>query len=258
MTRSHLYAGFKFAGKLQSVEMQRRLQAGLVAMVPSQKLLTVGCGYGEELKQLLGGLKLDDPDVDVTAIDIADVRGSLQSYGYARQLGERFRYGQLDLIGLEQLSEFGNFDIIQCGFVLHDISWSFKDKAISSLGRAVHAGGYQIISDIFVATGVDKRSEATLIYDRFLREADASRRAGTLSDEGWNELVGDGESPGLRRSKREAVAGDRDFFDTLPDMLERAKRCELQVCRVIENPVNDRLAVVLMRWPGPISNGSRG
>lgn len=247
MTESHLYPGFRFAGALPSVLRQRRIQAQMLRALSPRRLLVVGCAQGDELSELLSEINLDNADFTVTATDLCDVEEVLRSHDYAISLGPRLHWMQLDLLEAERVSGYGDFDVVQCGFVLHDIRPEMKDRALALMSRAVKTGGHLIISEICLKEGSDPASEAIEIYDVFLREADEARRKGLLQPHEWGLLVGDGESPGLLRTKREAMDGDRDFFETRSELIRRIQRAALEMSETVVNEMNSRLTVLLLR-----------
>ncbi len=247
MTESHLYPGFRFAGALPSVLKQRRIQAQMLRALCPRQLLVVGCAQGDELSDLLSEINLDNADLTVTATDVCDVEEVLRSHRYAISLGARLHWMQLDLLEAERVSGYGSFDVVQCGFVLHDICPETKDRALEVMSGAVKPGGHLIISEICLKEGSDPASEAIEIYDVFLKEADEARRTNLLQPHEWSRLVGDGESPGLLRTKREAMEGERDFFETRSELIRRAERAALEVRETVVNEVNPRLTVLLLR-----------
>lgn len=247
MSDSQLYTGFRYAGSLPSIRCQRQVQAHVLSSLAPRSILVIGCAYGDELRQLISRVDIEDPRLTVTATDLCDVEAELREHQFARDLGSRLRWARINLLDSEQLPGYGHFDLVQCGFVLHDIPWELKDRAMEILAGAPHRRGHVLISEIFVVGSSGYASQVTEIYDGFLREAHASLTSGALEEHCWRLLVGDGQSPGLLRSKEQAVCGSRDFFETLPSLLGRAKGCSLKERRVIRNKVNDRLAVALLR-----------
>jgi 2-polyprenyl-3-methyl-5-hydroxy-6-metoxy-1,4-benzoquinol methylase len=242
---SHLYHGFQFVGVLRSIRGQRRIQAAIIRGLRVERLLVIGCGYGDELAVLLGRLNLQDPFVRVNAIDLAPTGESVKSKDFARRLGSRFEFATLDLMDLAGLQGYGQFDVAQCGFVLHEIPYSLKEQALKILSASVRPRGHVIISDIFNSDTGSYTSEVAKIYDAFLREANCALSQGALQQHEWRSLLGDGSCPGLLLSKAEAVAGSRDYFETLACMVGRAARNGLDVCRIVSNPFNPWLYVIV-------------
>lgn len=244
---SHLYRGFRFAGFLPSVHTQREIQGRLLFDLRPQRLLVVGCAYGDELAQLLSAIDYQNSSLNVTAIDLAPVEEELRSQDFASVLGSRLQWMRVGLLDTVRVPKYGRFDIVQCGFVLHDIDYRYKDRAMFVLSKAVRPGGHVIISDIFLSCAIQNELETCSIYDFFLSEADSARRNGRLRENEWRLLVGDGKLPGLLRSKDEALQGTRDFFDTPSELKDRATKAGLEVVRMVTNSVNSRLRVMVMR-----------
>jgi hypothetical protein len=199
------------------------------------------------MADILSGVDIRDPKVTVNAIDLCDVEEELRAQDIARVLGERLRWNQLNLLDARELPEYGDFDVVQCGFVLHDIPWDLKDRAMMILLEALQPRGHLVISEIAARPDRNYVSEMSEIYDAFVAEAITSRESGSLNPDSWQLLVGDGVTPGLLRSKADAIEGGRDFFDTLPRLVERAENAGLRACNIIENGKNDRLAVTVFR-----------
>lgn len=249
MAKSHLYHGFRFAGILDSIQLQRKLQAKMLEYLRPVRLFVVGCAYGDELAELLSEIDRQATDLTITTIDLAAVEDTLRSHEFAMLLGPRLQWMQRNLMDASDIPGYGQFDVVQCSFVLHDVDYQQKDQAMRMLSRAVRPGGHLIVSDIFLSGTVEDRSEIRSIYDAFLSEADDACRTGQLQNYEWRLLVGDGLIPGLLRARNEAIQGIRDFFETPARLIGRATRAGLRVCQVEPNPLNRRLRVMLMRRP---------
>ena len=246
---SHLYPGFKHAGALESVQAQRILQGGILWRLAPRKLLIVGSGYGEELNEFLGFQRSTDVCGDLSIIDLADVRSELTLQPHVVRLNSKISFRQLDLLQADELDGFGAFDIIQCGFVLHDIAPHEKDRAFENLANAIAPGGHVLVSDIFVESPGDV-GEISGIYDRFIHEGEVALREGRLCDHEFQALVGDGIAMGLKRSRKESVRGERDSFEPLGVLLERARRAGLALVDLTPNPLNKHLFVLLFAHGG--------
>lgn len=242
----YLYHGFQFVGALRSIRSQRQIQAAIIRALRIGRLLVIGCGYGDELAALLGRLNLQNPSLWVNAVDLAPTGESLKSKNFAKRLGSRFEFATLDLMDLAGLQGYGQFDVAQCGFVLHDIPYPLKEQALKILSRSVRPGGHVIISDIFNSDKQSYTSDVANVYNTFLREANCALDEGALQQHEWRSLLGDGTCRGLLLTKAEAVAGFRDYFETLASMVDRAARNDLDVCRVESNPLNPWLNVIVM------------
>jgi len=249
MSHSHLYQGFRFASVLPSIRAQREIQRKILHILRIKTLLVLGCAFGDELAQLLEGITYMSSDISVTAIDLASVEDALRAHTFAKVLGPHLKWRSLDLLDAAQLPEYGEFDVVQCGFVLHDVPYDDKDRAMAVLSGAIRPGGHLIISDMFISDKQDRLTEACNIYDAFLSEASSARNSGLLGAEEYRPLVGDGVQPGLHRSKKEATEGMRDFFDSLESLIDRFRKAGLHICRIEPNPINSSLSVILAVRP---------
>jgi hypothetical protein len=249
----HLYPGFHHAGALLSVNAQRAMQAAIVEKIAPRKMLVVGSGYGEELDTLLAS-PIGAHWSEIVVIDLANVRNELANRPNITRLGQRLSFRQLDLLKATELEDFGTFDFVQCSFVLHDIEPREKDLAFRMLAHATCSGGHILISDIF--TNSINPAEAQEIYDCFIKEASIAVANGLLHNDEFEALVGDGSCVGLKRSRAEAVLGERDFFEPLEVSIERARRAGLILVDVVTNPQNKRLFILLFRQECEFGNGA--
>jgi SAM-dependent methyltransferase len=211
------------------------------------RVLAVGCAYGHELDLALSRLDLADSRVAVTAIDVAEVERDLRACKFAKRLGERLHWRRLDLLDCHLLEDYGAFDVVQCGFVLHDIKPAAKERALATLARALRPGGFFVLSDFFICGEDNAAAQTDEIYQQILDEALDSFKDGRLESSELAMLLGDGLGPGLLSTKEEAFRGHRDFFDSVPRMLDRAARSGLECLRVVRNPLNQWLAILVMR-----------
>ena len=253
-SQSHLYEGFRFAGALESVAEQRTAQAHILSNCTCTSVLVVGGGFGEETDVLMSAINKAGNPPNLTVIDLADVSAELRSQPFLRQLGPRLRFSQIDLLDAPDLPGYGGFDLVQCGFVLHDFAPCTKDAAVATLAGSVRPGGHVLISDICVRLSAGTE-EVDGVYSRFLEEAWSALNEGRLTEGGYSALVGDGIREGLERSRRDAFLGERDHFEDCHDVVRRALRAGLELVRVNRNSVNERLFVFLFRRPVSATNG---
>lgn len=241
---SHLYAGFRYAGALASIQAQRDFQRQILVAIPGEDLFIVGCAYGQEAQHLISGTSRW---TKIVAIDLADVGPYLVHQPALSARNSGMRWFNCDLLDSSRLPGYGAFDAVQCGFVLHDIPPTAKERAMFCLAEAVHSEGYVIISDIFIRSENDRSSSAEVVYDAFLHEASTALRSNRLNYSQWHELVGDGVAPGLLRSRQDALEGYRDHFESIDYMMARAARVGLNLEHVFSNPVNEHLHVLVFR-----------
>ncbi len=241
---SHLYSGFRYAGALASIKEQRHIQGRLLARLPMERLLVIGIAFGEEANVLVSHQPQRRERLRVTAIDLVDVGAQVNVQPHLLRLPRPVEFHRLDLLNASCLDDYGTFDVVQCGFVAHDIPPLLKDRAVLSLANAVGWNGLILISDIFVRSQRNP-AEVAAIYDGFIEEAKAALRARRLSREAFDELVGDGDRRGLAASRRDAMAGDRDFFEEPHALIARAQRANLTLIDAVPNPQNASLFVFL-------------
>jgi SAM-dependent methyltransferase len=238
---------------LASVAEQRRIESsilsGITADHRSNVLLSVGCAFGDELNDLLLGEPLKRRRLDITAIDLSPVGDEIFAQPFVSQPNIHLEWHQLNIFDLPLLNKYGSFDVAQVGFVLHDIDCSDKEKAFKLLAQALRPYGQLILSDIFSdcrrAERHDPlRRQVEHIYDRFLEEANQALRVGDLNEEEWLSLVGDGRTPGLKATRKEAIAGSRDFFESVEETSERLGNAGFVEVQVVTNPINSYLSVL--------------
>lgn len=257
ISQTHLYRGFRHVGLLPSIMFQRQAQKKSIKESCHQDnkitMLFIGCGYGEELDALLSGHESNAMVSNIIAIDIAPVESYLLDQPFVTQKNLALIWRQLNLFNIHENPEFGHFDLVQCGFVLHDIEFSNKQSAFDIIGKAVRPGGRVIVSDIYVSESAlhqdalddSYMQEVGCIYDRFLNEVQQVFKAGCLLEEDMNELLGNGQTPGLLKTSKDAMDGKRDFFDSIAQTVARMRQSGLEVDEIICNPHNDKLAVLL-------------
>jgi hypothetical protein len=198
------------------------------------------------LEQILTGIDLENPEFTMTAIDIADVEDEIRLRKFATTLGSRFILRRL---ALHESDRLGAFDVVQCGFVLHDMSPATKDAALATLAKAVSPGGYLIVSDFFLLEIRDVPSQKRELYTCVIEEAEHALRVGHLGQAEFQILLGDGRGPGLLATRAEAICEERDFFDTVSLMQERAARFGFQLVQTHHNALNRWLTILVMQRP---------
>jgi 2-polyprenyl-3-methyl-5-hydroxy-6-metoxy-1,4-benzoquinol methylase len=251
MMQSHLYPGFQFAGRLQTIEYQRIIQKIIIRHFNPHDVLSIGCAQGDELEMLFDNENLAINDYNITAIDLYNVEKELCSKKFVRSLGSRFFWQQMDLLECDILHDYGQYDMVQCGFVLHDIPYELKDLALYILKRAVTSEGYIIVSDFFLTSANKYKAQISSLYEKFIHEAQQVQKRGSLSPWSYHQLVGDSTTPGIYRTKQDALHGDRDFLDDLSSFIKRVERMQLEICSIYSNPICPQAKVILLK---PIQN----
>ena len=240
---SYLYPGFRAVVYLPTIQRQRRLQAHILAGLPIRSVVFAGCGFGDEMACLLeNGLP---SATDVVAIDIADVGVEVRASVDGIRAVSFF---ECDLLDLEELPGTDTFDLVQAGFVFHDLTDEEKDEGFGVAARMLNAGGYLLVSDFYPT-----RLSPEDLYRPFVEEADEEARAGRMPWSARAEFLGNGETPGLLRTIVEAEAGDRDFFDCPVAAVARAQRYGLRLVQMRINDLNHTLRVLLFqKLPEPL------
>lgn len=206
---THLYPGFRYAGALASIREQRECQRNVLQGLSGTSLLIIGCAYGEEANRIVGNASRW---TSVSTVDLADVTATVIRQPGLMELGRRLRCWQKDLLDIQTIEGYGHFDVAQCGFLYHDIRFEEKQEAMRKLAGAVSPDGHMILSEIFCPGDHSEVSDTVRVYDSFLSEAAAARDKQRLTSTEFTELVGNGETPGLLRSRSEAAEGGRDYF----------------------------------------------
>ena len=187
----------------------------------NRSFLSIGTAYGDELDFFAREGVLDCWS-QVVGIDIvADVCSEVLSQPNLLRLRDRLTFSHHNLQRLPP--PFGEcyWDCIQCGFVLEDIEYCDKQAAYDRLFLSLRNGGNLIISEMLIhnqkcsdETDEIRQLNISKLYDFFLTEADECLARGELNDEQYHLLRGNGSGPGLLLTKRMAVDGNRDYFET--------------------------------------------
>ena len=247
MSHSHLYQGFQYAGKLQSIEYQRMVQKNIILTIRPCNILSVGCAQGDEIETILNNESIKTTCCNVTAIDIANVWSELSSKKIVKTIGKRFSWQLMDLLECNNLHDYGQYDVVQCGFVLHDIPYELKNIALYKLSKAVAHRGYLIVSDFFFTYVRNYKEQISTLYDNFIQEAQQAMPIGRLSPLAYHQLVGDGTEAGIYRTRQEAMQGDRDYFDDMNTFMSRVNRLQLKIIGVYQNPLCSFAKVILLQ-----------
>lgn len=261
MNYSHLYPGFRHVGILPSIYEQRRIQRAILCdifpLVGNRDFLSIGCGYGEELDFFLSdeGKQLPKSLDKMIAMDIADVKNAVYSQPMISQLNSNFIYYHHDLLELDKLELARKPSIVQCGFVMEDIEYIYKDLAFELIRETISDNGWFIYSEMFLdnlkrsTTSADEDRQRTVafLYDLFINEAKISLNEGRMSNRQYSELCGDGKIPGLYRTRQDAIDGKRDFFESLEKTLERLRKHNFTVASILDNKHNPFLKIIVAK-----------
>ena len=261
MNYSHLYLGFRHVGILPSIHEQRRIQRAILCdifpLIGSGDFLSIGCGYGEELDFFLSdeGEQIPKSLKELIALDIADVKNTVYLQPMISQLNSKFTFHQHDLLELDKLGLAKRPLIVQCGFVMEDIEYSCKDLAFELIREIISDDGWFIYSEMFLdnlrqsdaLADEDRQRTVASLYDLFINEAEISLNEGRMSKRQYNELCGDGKTPGLYRTRQQAIDGKRDFFESLEKTLQRFRELSFTVAAILDNKYNPFLKIILAK-----------
>jgi SAM-dependent methyltransferase len=235
---SYLYPGFRAVVFLPSIRLQRELQVLLLDDRSIRSVIFAGCGFADEMACLLErGL---GHARDLVAIDIADVEADVLEM--ATRAGRTVSFSECDLLDLETLPRSGSFDLLQAGFVFHDLTEDEKDEGYGVASRVLGKGGYFLVSDFFPG---NVSPEA--LYRPFIEEAERETAAGRMPATARDAFLGDGECAGLLRTIAGAAAGERDFFDLPGEAIRRAARHGMRLVETRINDLNDTMRVLLFQ-----------
>lgn len=259
MVESHLYQGFKYVSSLESIKAQRQLECSLIVKPENSyfrnlRFLSIGTAYGDELAFFAREGVLDYWS-QIVGIDIVgEVGTDVLSQPDLARLHDKLFFRQLDLQQLPPPFGENYWDCIQCGFVLEDIEYSNKQNVYNKLFRSLNGQGILIISEMFVdnqkktndSDGLRKQ-QITDLYDWFLEEARECLRHGSLAQDQYTLLCGNGQSPGLLLTKKMAVDGARDYFETREQIETHLFKAGFHGVNYYPNPVFSLLGVITAR-----------
>jgi hypothetical protein len=245
MANNYYSKGFKYVGMLESIVNQRNQQQYILNCIRSENILSVGCGNLREIYELLRCKLIAYNQLRLATIDTAPVFNGNTFKKLQSLLSQRFKWYQMDMMSIDVIYDYGNYDVTQCGFLLHDIQYNLKNSAINLLSEACKPGGYVIVSDFFLKNPRDI-DEVTALYDTLILECVNARNSGRLKQWQYNLLLGNEKNPGLLSSKSDALAG-KEYYDTIEDFSHRAELCNLTIESIWSNPYNDWAKVLLLK-----------
>ena len=209
--QSHLHEKYNLASKLPSILEQIELQVKEIITFNPENMLSVGIGYGDEIKLLIKKLETTTSLVKLKSIQWIDIHA---------EAGKNLK-GFSSFVKIEKVEEINSllnianedeWDCIQCSFVLHDIKYEDKKEAFSVLYKALKPNGKIIISEMFLDNelksdqieDLKRKKEVDDLYDSFCDELQ------TIDDIDNNEK--EVFSNELLKIKEDARNGKRDFF----------------------------------------------
>lgn len=251
-----MYKGFQYAGRLPSIQKQRILQKEFLDNIDctSKCFLQAGVGDGYETNVLFQSnfFKKCTPKVYLCDIDLSFLNISHHNFisNYS---------GQINQIScsISELNIWFNeptFDVIQVGFVMHDIEHpKEKDEIFSSLYSILNPKGKLIFSDSFIdkmptdnSEYEMKRKERTIVlYDFFIGEANECLKHNLLMQNEFDALLGNGNNDGIMKTQKDAANGMRDYYEDVNTTIGRMKLAGFSIKSVINNPVYDVLKIII-------------
>ena len=253
---SHLYDGFHYAGALPCIARQRSLQAQLLRNLTRQKvttgrLLSVGVGWGDELRTLLDNEQPSNWD-GIDTIDLAPgSTEAMRKVAVDLALHRRLEHRLMDLADLAGHRRYGEWAVIQCGFVLQDIAYEAKQDIFDLLHGGLLPDGVLLISEMFLDNRVRRgsvdrrrRHEASRLYEVFLSEADLCFATGVLSKAAYDSLRGSDETPGICSARLGALEGVRDFFESKRQIIKHLRSSGFSSVQFLRNPLHPSLGVL--------------
>jgi 2-iminoacetate synthase len=252
-----MYSGFRYVGKLPSIHKQREIQRDFLSELNNcENFLQIGVGDGFELEELLKSnlFKQHNPKVYVCDIDLNFFNKS--EHPSIRKYNGKIQTIQSSITDLKTKFNPSFFDVIQVGFVMHDIKESeMKNKVFSYLQSLLKPNGILIFSDSFIDNmpsknhdaEIHRKERATELYDFYINEAKESMSSGKLKKAEYDLLLGDGDSVGILKTQTDAAEGSRDFYEDSETIVKRIRLAGFSVERVIDNPLFDSLKVIIAK-----------
>jgi len=253
-----MYPGFKFINKLPSINEQRLIQRKfLVHILASKQLkmikfLSAGVGDGEELDFLFASSILKSAIAKVICIDILNSYFNPYSLSNLSNVLNKTAFIQEDVRNIQKRFNQGEFDIIQCGFLMHEIKYENKNDVLINFFNLLKPNGYLIYSDIFADNHKRQSLDEELlriksierIYNSFIKEAIECVKNGAMASDEWNLLCGDGIKEGLLKSMKKAMDGLDDYYEPLDKARFRLRDCGYWDIMTYANKKNDHLFVI--------------
>lgn len=222
--QSYIYPGYKQVDIFGPIRTQKKIQADIIKSISLKEnisALFVGCGYGDEIQYFSEYLNGQFNNfTEITAIDIdKSLSPLIHSLPWKQKFPQiDFKFIGTDLLLIaDYLSKNTKFDLIQCGFVLHDIPFDEQAKAIKILFSYLKMGGLLLISEIFLNnqrifnipmedSEKKRRRIVSGFYDLFIEHD-------IIQNDNFSDFPQFGElKKGLVDAKKGAINGFRDFY----------------------------------------------
>lgn len=253
-----MYPGFKFIGKLPSINEQRLIQKKVLENILLSKrierinFLSVGVGDGEELNFLLTSPILKSSIAKVICIDILNSYFNPYSLPNVRDMNNKITFVQEDARNLHKHLTQAEFDIIQCGFLMHEIKYEDKNNILLQFFNLLKPAGYLVYSDIFTDNYKQENPHEDLLrvknierlYKFFIEEATECVKNGVMTQTEWDLLYGDGVTEGLIKSMERDMEGLDSYYEPLDKAKSRLIECGYRDIETYGNQKNDYLFVI--------------
>jgi ubiquinone/menaquinone biosynthesis C-methylase UbiE len=250
---------------MASIYKQRVMQRAIIEQLLREglkqeaKLLVVGVGDGRELETLLESEMIKTMLAEVVALDIEDwLTDEIAALPNLAEVASRLTFVLGRAEHLECLFEAEKFDIVQCGFVFHELPYGeAKEQATRGCFHVLKRGGFLVYSDMFLDNQLSnnpqreaaRRQTIQRLYGQYLREADEALKEGRLTKEQWEMLCGDGIKPGLLKSMNDALSGEGDFYEPLGLCIDRLLNIGFVRLWVYPNCLNRSLYIIVGQKP---------
>ncbi|MCL2721999.1 MAG: class I SAM-dependent methyltransferase [Treponema sp.] len=268
--QSHLYKEYCYVSKLSSIKKQWELQADIIAKVNPDNLLIVGVGFGDEIDVLIDKFQFKYRPTNSL--------GKLKIIGWA-DLDDKYVGASLEvkkkkfsnLVAIDQagtdlleIKDVNKWDCILCSFVLHDIEYEDKEKAIKILHEALKPDGIVIISEMFLdnkiksgytTKNLERKRKIDDLYGEFCKEIEKIKITDIIVHDKKKFLEE------VLKTKEDARNGERDYFLTEKQTIEFLSKAGFDanlddgdikvnnedIKRYIENEINPYLGILTAR-----------
>ena len=256
-----MYSGFKLIKKLPSINQQRLIERKvleniLVGKQPKEiRVISIGVGDGEELNFLLASPIVKRVVAEIVCIDILGDYFHPCSLPKLKDLQHKVIFVQGDTRNLHRYFRKAEFDIIQCGFLLHELRYDDKNDVLLQFSDILKPSGYFVCSDIYMDNckrqdpieDLQRIRNIERLYNLFIEEATKCVKNRSMTQQEWELLCGNGVKDGLLRSMKRAVGGFDDYYEPLPASILRLGQCGFEKVRTNPNVKNEYLFVLSAR-----------
>ncbi|MDR2581159.1 MAG: class I SAM-dependent methyltransferase [Fibromonadaceae bacterium] len=254
--QSHLYEEYALVSEVPSITKQWELQAEEIIKINPENMLALGIGFGDEIICLIERLKAKYINQSflgkLKSIEWIDLDDKYAGKSLKTMDFSPVEVRRIEPNNLLDIVDKNRWDCILCSFVLHDIKYEDKEKAISILHKALKPEGVVIISEMFLDNKIksghteelERKREIDVLYDGFYKEVQKEIGEKTIGKENFlNELL---------EIKEGARNGKRDYFIAKQQTIDLLSECGFVVNTdedYIENKTNPCLGIIIGRKP---------